>query len=59
MKEADMPNIKSSSDRQQGGMNRGSQRQQSQHSNSGDDRQHGSSKSQKPQSGRTHRSQQR
>jgi hypothetical protein len=56
-----MANIKNSSGsgRNQGDMSRGPSRQQSQQSGR-DDREHGGSrKSQHPQSGRTHRSQQR
>jgi hypothetical protein len=55
-----MPDRKSSSGRQQRGMNRGSQWQQSQQSDR-DDRQHSSSggSRKQPQINRTHRSQQR
>jgi hypothetical protein len=52
-----MPDRKSSSRRQQGGMNEGSQWQQSQQIDR-DERQHGGSRKQ-PKTNRTHRSQQR
>ena len=55
-----MPDRKSSSGRQQGGMNRGSQWQQSQQSDR-DERQHGAGGGSRKQSqiNRTHRTQQR